>query len=128
MPTFLWVCLAGAAGTGTRYLVGLLSLRMFGAGFPYGTLTVNLVGSLLISLILELALSTSAIGPALRVTLTTGFLGGLTTYSSYNYETLKYFDEGQWMMGIVYALVTFAGCLAMGAAGLFLARRIAGAP
>jgi CrcB protein len=122
----LWICLAGAAGTGTRYLVGVWAARALGTGFPYGTLFVNLVGSLLISIILALAISTDWIGPTVRLTLTTGFMGGLTTYSSFNYETLKYFDEGAWALGALNAITTFVGCMAMGVLGLWIARKMTG--
>ncbi len=126
MVQVLLICLAGALGTLVRYVVGLWAARAFGTGFPYGTMMVNLTGSFLISIILELAISTSAIGPTLRLTLTTGFMGGLTTYSSFNHETLKYFDERAWGMGALNMMVTAIGCLIAGALGLHLGRKIAG--
>src|SRR5512140_1224061 len=126
MAQLFWICLAGAVGTGARYGVGLWAARAFGTAFPYGTLAVNLVGSFLISLILVFAVSTQHIGPTLRLTLTTGFMGGLTTYSSFNHETLKYFDERAWGMGALYMLITGGGCLVAGALGLFVARRLVG--
>jgi CrcB protein len=122
----LWVCFAGALGTGARYLVGLWAVRALGTAFPYGTLIVNLVGSFLIALVLELALATTWISPLLRLTLTTGFMGGLTTYSSFNHETLRYFDERAWGLGVLNMLVTAVGCLLAGVLGLLLARRVAG--
>ncbi len=127
MAQLFWICLAGAVGTGARYGVGVWAARMFGASFPYGTLTVNLVGSFLISVVLVLAVSTEHIGPTLRLALTTGFMGGLTTYSSFNSETLRYFDERAWGMGALYVLITGGGCLAAGALGLVVARRFTGA-
>lgn len=127
MAQLLWICLAGAVGTGARYGVGLWATRAFGAGFPYGTLAVNLAGSFLISVVMVLAVSTPYVGPSLRLTLTTGFMGGLTTYSSFNHETLRYFDERAWGMGALYMLVTGGGCLLAGALGLVVARRFAGA-
>jgi CrcB protein len=122
----VWICVAGALGTGTRYGVGVLAARALGAGFPYGTLFVNLVGSFLISVVLQLSLTTGWIGPTLRMTLATGFMGGLTTYSSFNYETLKYMDEGAWGLAALNVVTTFVGCLLMGALGLILARKIVG--
>jgi CrcB protein len=125
MLQFSYICLAGAVGTGARYLVGVWAARVFGATFPFGTLLVNVVGSFLIALILELAIATTWIGPTLRLTLTTGFMGGLTTYSSFNHETLRYFDARAWAMGALNILVTVGGCLLAGVLGLVLARRIA---
>jgi CrcB protein len=118
--------LAGGIGSGARYLVGIWAVRALGTTFPYGTLIVNVVGSFLIALILELAIATTWISPTLRITLTTGFMGGLTTYSSFNHETLRYFDERAWGIGALNMLVTAAGCLLAGVLGLLLARRIAG--
>ncbi len=126
MTQLLWICLAGAVGTGARYGVGLWAARAFGTAFPYGTLAVNLVGSFLISVVLVLAVSTEHIGPTLRLALTTGFMGGLTTYSSFNSEALKYFDERAWGMGAVYMLTTGGGCLVAGALGVVVARRLTG--
>ena len=126
MAQLFWICLAGAVGTGARYGVGLWAARVLGTAFPYGTLAVNLVGSFLISVVLVLAVSTDHIGPTLRLTLTTGFMGGLTTYSSFNYETLKLLQERAWGPGLLYVLATFGGCLAAGALGIVVARRLSG--
>ncbi len=126
MAQLFWICLAGAIGTGARYGVGLWAARVFGPEFPYGTLAVNLVGSFAISVVLVLAVSTEHIGPTLRLALTTGFMGGLTTYSSFNYETLRLFQERAYGAGIVYVLLTGGGCLAAGALGIVVARRLAG--
>ena len=126
MAQLFWICLAGAVGTGARYGVGVWAARLFGASFPYGTLTVNLVGSFLISVVLVLAVSTEHIGPTLRLALTTGFMGGLTTYSSFNHETLKFLQERAWGPGIAYMLATGVGCLAAGALGIVVARRLTG--
>jgi CrcB protein len=124
---FLLVCLGGAIGSGARYLVGGWLLGALGAGFPWGTLAVNLVGSFLIGLVMHLSLAADAIGPTMRIFLTTGIMGGFTTYSAFNYETLKYFSESAFALGLLNMAATLFGCLAMGLAGLTLARWIAGA-
>src|SRR5438067_2892213 len=89
MERVLLIGLAGALGTIARYLVAVWARGALGAGFPYSTLVVNVTGCFLIALVAELAISTSAISDTLRLTLTTGFLGGLTTYSSFNFETTE---------------------------------------
>ena len=76
---------------------------------------------------MHLSLTTELVPPTLRLTLTTGFLGGLTTYSSFNYETLRFFQERAWLAGIVNASVTFVCCLLAGILGVVTARRFAGA-
>jgi CrcB protein len=126
MTRVLFIGLAGALGTLSRYFVGVWAGRALGAGFPYGTLIVNVVGCFLIALVSQLALSTTLISPTMRLTLTTGFMGGLTTYSSFNYETTSLLRERAWGAGLVNVGVTLLMCFAAGLLGLALARRIAG--
>jgi fluoride exporter len=126
MERFLWICFAGALGTGTRYLIGLWAGQRLGTTFPWGTLIVNLSGCFLISFIMYLGLNLANVSATLRLALTTGFLGGLTTYSSFNYETTKLMNDGAPGMALVNLGVTLVGCFASGVLGLFLARRIIG--
>jgi CrcB protein len=122
MNRFLWICLGGGLGTGARYLLSGWLLAAFGTAFPYGTLAVNLIGSFLLGAIMHVALTTNWIAPVLRVALTTGVMGGFTTYSTFNYETLQYLREEAWGLAACNLGATVAGCLAAGAAGLALAR------
>ena len=93
MERFFWICLAGAAGTGARYLIALWAAQRLGSAFPYGTLLVNLVGCFAIAAVMHAALTLG--WPATtRSTVTIGFIGGLTTYSSFNYETMRLLEEG----------------------------------
>jgi CrcB protein len=119
---FLWICLGGAAGTGARYLLSGWALQILGAGYPWGTLAVNLLGSFFIGAIMHVGLTTQLISPTLRLALATGVLGGFTTYSSFNYETLQLFQGGAWRMGFVNVAGMLLGCLVAGAAGLGAAR------
>lgn len=121
MGRFLIVCGAGALGCGTRYLVGLwLGAR----SFPYATLLVNLIGCFLIALVFELSLRIASFPPNLRLALTTGFMGGLTTYSSFNYETTKLASTGESGRALLYLGATLIGCVLAGLLGMWLARRI----
>jgi len=126
MKTLLFVTLAGALGSAARYLVSLGTVRWFGAGFPYGTLTVNVVGSFLIALIMQAALRTEAITPLMRITLTTGFLGGFTTYSAFNYESLDLMSKGAWRLALTNLVVTLTACLVAGVLGFRVARAVMG--
>ena len=126
MSRFFWICLGGAVGTGARYALSGWILDALGIGFPYGTLAVNLIGSFLLSGIMHVALATDWIAPVLRLALTTGFLGGLTTYSTFNYETLQYLQAGAWLYGFWNIAVTVIACLAGGVAGLWMARLVIG--
>lgn len=121
MGRFLWICLGGALGTGARYLLTGLAPRLLGAAFPYGTLACNLLGSFLMGLIMTAALSSQGVSPTLRLFLTTGVLGGFTTYSSFNYELLGLGRERDWLMAGLYLGATLVGCLLLGILGIALA-------
>jgi len=125
MARFFWIGFAGACGTWTRYLVGVWAGRAFGTAFPYGTLAVNVLGCFLIAAVMEVALSTTLIPPTTRLVLTTGFMGGLTTYSSFNYETTRLLSEKSWGTGLGNVGITLASCFAAGLLGLALGRRFA---
>lgn len=113
---------SGGIGCVARYLVALAVGRR---AFPFATLLVNVVGSFLIAFILELALARKDIPANLQLALTTGFMGGFTTYSSFNFETTKLVLDGHPARGLINVGVTLCGALAAGLLGLWLARRIA---
>jgi CrcB protein len=120
------ICFGGAVGTGARYLTSLWAASAFGTAFPAGTLIVNVAGSFLLAFIMQAAGASELIAPDLRAMLTTGVMGGFTTYSTFNYETTGYFREGAWLLGAVNIGVTVIGCLAAGIAGFALARMMFG--
>ncbi len=122
MTRFLLVCLGGAAGSGARYLVGGWAASVFGPTFPAGTLVVNAAGSFLIGVVMHLGLVAGSISPELRIFLSTGVMGGFTTYSSFNYELLGLFERGAWLLGFAYLGATVLGCLGTGFLGLAAAR------
>ena len=126
MARLLWICLGGAVGTGARYLLSGWLLRTAGPGFPWGTLAVNVLGSFLLGLIMQVAVATDLLSPTLRLTLTTGVMGGFTTYSTFNYETLQYLQQNDWLLGSLNLAVTVAACLAAEALGLVAGRLLAG--
>ncbi len=126
MDRLLYVCLAGGLGSGVRYLVSEWSLRTFGQGFPVGTLIVNITGCFAMSLVMCLALETTHVSPTLRVALTTGFMGGLTTYSAFNYETLKLIESKSYGSALASFAATTLLCLLAGVLGVFAARRFVG--
>ena len=118
--------MGGAIGTGARYLLSGWLLRIAGPGFPYGTLAVNALGSFFLGVIMQVALSTESFPPTLRLVLTTGVMGGFTTYSTFNYETLQLFQEGSWLLGSANLAITVAVCLAAGVLGLVAGRALGG--
>jgi CrcB protein len=126
MSRFLWVCFGGAVGTGARYLVSGWALRALGPAFPYGTLVVNVVGSFLLGVIMELGLTTTRLPPDLRIVLASGVMGGFTTYSSFNYETLQFWQQGAWRLGLLNMAATFVLCLGAGLLGVAVVRWLGG--
>lgn len=122
MGRFVLVCIGGALGSGARYLVATWALDTFGPAFPRGTLLVNVVGSFLIAFVFDLSLRGVPISPDLRLFLTTGVMGGFTTYSSFNYELLRLLEDGAPSNAALYAALTVFGCLAAGVSGLVVAR------
>jgi CrcB protein len=120
------VCLGGAIGTGLRYLTSGVAARWLGADFPYGTLIVNVVGSFLIGLIQQVGLASLLIPETTRLFLTVGIMGGLTTYSSFSYETVRLAQIGAWGQAWVNVLVTTALCLSVCFLGIAVGRLIVG--
>jgi CrcB protein len=126
MDRLAWVCLGSAIGGGVRYLLSLAVLRLLGPTFPYGTLAVNVLGSFLIGLLMHVGLETTLISPAARIFLTTGVMGGMTTYSTFNYETLQLAADGDWPLAVVNVAATVTACLAAGVLGLAAGRAFVG--
>ncbi len=126
MIQVLLIGLAGAIGTLVRYGVGLWAARALGTGFPYATLIVNVGGCFFITLVAHTALVTTLISPTMRLTLMTGFLGGLTTYSSFDFESTNLIRQGSWWLAGVNVAVTLVLCFGAGLAGLGLAKRLFG--
>jgi CrcB protein len=122
---FLIVVGAGGLGSGARYLIALAAGDKTGEHIPYGTLIVNLVGSFLIALVLELALRVKSLSPNLTLAISTGFMGGFTTYSSFNYQTTALALNGHHARAAVNLIVTLAGCVLAGLLGIYIARRLA---
>ncbi len=101
MKSILCVGIGGLIGSILRYLVSTYSAKFIGNQFPYGTLIVNVAGGILIGLILEVCAGTNAISPNLKLFLTTGIMGGLTTFSTFSYETIQFFTAGNYGTGLL---------------------------
>lgn len=111
MERFLWVCFGSALGGGARYLVSGWTLKALGPAFPYGTLAVNVIGSLLLGGLMFAGTEAAAMSPTVRVTLTAGVMGGFTTYSTFSYETMRYVQQGAWGTAVANVLISVAACL-----------------
>ena len=114
--TVVWVMLAGGLGSGARFLIGVWAIAAIGPQFPYGTLIVNLVGSFALGLVAQLAMA-GVISVEMRAAIGAGFLGGFTTYSSFNQETIAMFSGGATGAAVLNIAITLAGGLAAGLLG-----------
>lgn len=126
MTRFFYVFLGGGAGSVARYLTTIAAARLIAPEFPFGTLIVNLVGCFLIGVVHCLAMSSARFSPEARLFLTTGVLGGFTTYSAFNYETLSLFEQGQTARAAGYAVAMIVGCAGAGVLGVWSARAMVG--
>jgi len=118
------IAVFGALGTLARY--GLQGIVQFRAGpdFPSGTLAVNLSGCLLLGFLGQLSLNRIVVSPEVRVAMTIGFFGGYTTFSTFGWETIKMFEDGEWLRGTVYVIASVVIGLALTWAGMQAANRI----
>jgi fluoride exporter len=118
---YLWVALGGAAGTATRFAIAQWTGSRWGWTFPWGTLAVNLTGSLAIGLVMTLLLARGA-DPTYRLLLVTGFLGGYTTFSAFSLEVLSLLEARRWDAAALYVAGSVVLGLLATALGLGLGR------
>lgn len=121
MMTFLSVALGGAIGASARFAVNLVAARLFGMGFPVGTLCVNVLGSFAMGVLAVLLLDRAS---PLAPFLLTGVLGGFTTFSAFSLDTLMLWERGQPGLALVYVILSVAASLLAVFAGLALGRSI----
>ena len=115
MKQVLLVFVGGGVGSALRYVVGKF-LKTVSSGFPWGTFSVNIVGSLLIGLFMGIALKNSSLSENQTLLLITGFCGGFTTFSAFAYENQVFLKEGDIMSFLIYTL----GSIAVGIVAIFL--------
>lgn len=120
--TYVWIGIGAAIGANLRYLVGQAMATWFGAGFPWGTLSINVTGSFLIGVIATLLGERLSVGSEWRLFLVVGVLGGYTTFSSFSLETFVLFDADRWLSGIAYVAASVLLGLGACALGIMLVR------
>ncbi|MBB36188.1 MAG: fluoride efflux transporter CrcB [Hirschia sp.] len=124
MQNILFVAMGGALGATARHLASAMALRVLGNGWPWGTMTVNLFGSLLMGLLIGWLAFRVDGGTNWRLFLGTGVLGGFTTFSAFSFETVAMIEKKAYSNAAFYAFGSvFLGVLAL-AAGLLIARKV----
>lgn len=124
MQTMVFIAGFGALGCLSRYYLSGWVYGLLGRRFPFGTLAVNLVGAFLIGLIMEFGLRSAALPANLRLGIAIGFLGGLTTFSTFSYETLRLLEDGELLTATVNVLVSVVTGLTFTWLGIQLARSL----
>jgi CrcB protein len=124
MPLIVSIALFGALGCVSRYYLSGWVYSLFGRGFPYGTFIVNILGAFVIGLLMEFSTRSTLIPADLRTGLTVGFLGGLTTFSTFSYETFRLLEDGEFLVASANILASVLVCLIFTWSGIFVARSL----
>jgi len=121
---FLAISVAAIVGANLRFLLSRLAAREFGPIFPFGTLIINIVGSFIVGFFVIWTTERVLIDPRWRLLVVVGFCGSFTTFSSYAFETMAYFEHGQWGLMLTNVLSNNLLCLGGALAGIALARAL----
>jgi len=119
---YLIVSLGAIIGACSRYYISRLAAKLMGAVFPYGTLFINVTGSVVVGFFMIYTSERVLLDPRWRLLIVVGFCGAFTTFSSYAFESMAYFDQGQWHLMLTNILTNNLLCLAGALGGMALAR------
>ena len=122
MKDFLAISVAAIVGANLRFLLSRFAAKEFGPIFPYGTLAINIVGSFIVGFFVIWTTERVLVDPRWRLLVVVGFCGSFTTFSSYAFETMAYFEQGQWGLMMANILSNNLLCLGGALAGMALAR------
>ena len=124
LKDFLAISVAAIVGANLRYLLSRFAATELGSAFPYGTLFINLVGSFIVGFFVIWTTERALVDPRWRLLVVVGFCGSFTTFSSYAFETMAYFEQGQWGLMLANVLTNNLLCLGGALAGMALARAV----
>lgn len=122
MLDVLVICLGAVVGANARYFISRYVAQVLGPVFPYGTLFINVVGSLMVGFFVVWTSERVLADPRWRLLVVVGFCGSLTTFSSYAFESMSFFERGQWLLTLINIFSNNLLCLAGALAGMALAR------
>lgn len=115
LKTLLIIGTGGFLGSISRYGINLLSTKLWGTGFPWGTLAVNIIGSFLIGIVYGMAVKHDWLSPDLRLFLAIGFCGSFTTFSTFSYDIIQLLNSGHFLQTTAY----IAGSIILGLMAVF---------
>lgn len=124
MKALIFIAMGGAIGALLRYGASLSVYSFMGRGFPYGTLFVNVTGSLLMGLLSVMMLERFNIGPEWRAAVLVGVLGSFTTFSTFSIETLNLLEQGDVMRAVTNIVLSVLVCLVAVWFGVLIGRQI----
>ena len=124
MKALIFIAMGGAIGAVLRYGASLGVYSLMGRGFPYGTLFVNVTGSLLMGLLGVMMLERFNIGPEWRAAVLVGVLGSFTTFSTFSIETLNLLEQGDVMRAVTNIVLSVLVCLVAVWFGVLIGRQI----
>lgn len=120
--SYLWIAVGAVVGASARYFLSSLIARHFSTTFPYGTLLINVTGSLILGFFLIYSSERVLLDPRWRLLVAVGFCGSYTTFSSYAFESIALMEQGQWLLFATNVVGSNLLCLAGVLAGAMLAR------
>ena len=126
MLQLIWIAVAGAMGAVCRWGVSRAGYALLGGGFAWGTLIANTVGCFLLGFLMHFGLISDRLSAEARTAIAVGFLGALTTFSTFSYETIGYIEDGAWTLAIANISANLLIGLGATLAGLILARTLFG--
>ena len=124
MQGYLWVSIGGVIGACLRFFIARLTSKLLSSNFPYGTLLINITGSFILGLFLVWTTERVFVDTRWRWLVAIGFCGSYTTFSSYAFETIAYFEQGHWSLFALNIVSNNLLCLAAVLAGAALARSL----
>jgi fluoride exporter len=122
LKDFLAISLAAMVGANLRYVISRLAARELGPVFPYGTLAINIIGSFIVGFFVIWTTERVLLDPRWRLLVVVGFCGSFTTFSSYAFESMAFFEQGQWSLLLANIFSNNLLCLGGALAGMALAR------
>lgn len=124
LKDFLAISVAAILGANLRYVLSRMAAREFGPVFPYGTLIINVLGSFIVGLFVIWTTERVLVDPRWRLVVVVGFCGSFTTFSSYAFETMSFFEQGQWGLMLANFIGNNLLCLGGALAGMAVARAL----